>query len=94
MELNPIKQPIIALHGGVSSNESLLNFVNNVIKYMAPRGVNTCVIEVDYSFKMKCFPELCEGSIDPDVLAKACDDLRAAGVEPIPLFNTFGLEKP
>lgn len=80
----------IGIHAGPNYAEGLRNFTKAVTRYMAPKGVNLAVIEIDNCFQFKSFPQVSESNITAEDLKEACDTLRHHGVEPVPLYNCFG----
>ena len=84
------QKPIIGFHSCFGSQKTLRTYTDAVVKHMAPRGVNMAVMEINLGYRFKCHPELSEGDIDAASLRAACDEMRAAGVEPVILFNCFG----
>lgn len=83
--------PVIGYHsGGIVSKKALEKYTRAVIDYMAPKGVNMAVMEIDNCFRFKSFPQVSDGDITAEDLRAACNEMRAAGVEPVPLYNCFG----
>ena len=77
-------------HFGVRSAKDLKKNVDGAVKYLAPLGVTHLVIEINNAFKFESHPEISSGDITAEELRTACDRLRAAGIEPIPLYNCVG----
>ena len=70
--------------------EDLIGSTDGAIKHLAPLGVTHLVMEINNGFKFKSHPEISSGDITAEVLSECCDRLRAAGIEPIPLYNCVG----
>ena len=89
--------PVQGLHLGASDHSAEMTArdaaaCERFIREALPKeGINTLVLELDYTFRFRSHPELAnEDAMDRDAarrLAKACRD---AGVKLIPQFNCFG----
>lgn len=80
----------IGFHSHIPNAAALKNYVDAVVGYMVPKGVSFAVMEINNNFRFKSFPQVSSGDITAAELSEACARLRAAGVEPIPLYNCYG----
>jgi len=70
--------------------QALLGNVNGAIEYLAPLGVKYLILEFNNGFISKSHPEISDGDVSPELLKECCAKLRAAGIEPIPLYACMG----
>ena len=61
-----------------------------VIDMLLYLGYNTLTLELVGAAEYKSHPEINEGNITAEQLRACCDRLRAAGIEPVPLYNCYG----
>ncbi len=81
---------LFGYHFIASNNESLIDNVDGAIKYLAPLGLTHIIIEINNNFKFATHPEISCSNVTASALSNACDALRSAGIEPIPLYNCVG----
>lgn len=80
----------IGVHACIHNAKELKDYTKAVVKYMAPKGVNMAIMEINNRLQFKSFPQVSDGDISHEDLREACDALRANGVEPIPLYACYG----
>ena len=85
-----IAMNMFGYHFAVGSAKDLKKNIDGAVKYLAPLGVTHLVIEIDNAFSFESHPEISSGDITAADLRHACDRLRDAGIEPIPLYNCVG----
>ena len=89
-EMEIFQMKMFGYHFITNTAENLIGNTEGAIKHLAPLGVTHLVIEINNGFKFESHPEISSGDITAEVLSECCDKLRAAGIEPIPLYNCVG----
>ena len=79
-----------AYHLRIENEQSLFDNIDGAIKYLAPLGLTHLIIEINNAFKFESHPEISSSNVTASALSNACDALRSAGIEPIPLYNCIG----
>ncbi len=65
-----------------------LELWDELVPFMARSGINTCVIDLGEGVQYQSHPELAvKGSWSVDFLKKKLDEMRVAGITPIPKLN-------
>ena len=80
--------PVIGFHTLLATHEGVDSLIRLIREGLAPRGVNTLIAEMRFSFR--CFPEYSSGTItfeDASRLADVCDE---HGIRLIPLLPCLG----
>ncbi len=79
------------LHVYISNRENLPTIIRAIENQLAPKGLNTLVVEVDFNFQYQSHPELASATgmnkADVQQLLGVC---RRLGIELIPQFQCFG----
>ena len=81
---------MLGYHFKAVSAELLSENTLGAVKHLAPLGVTHIVIEINNNFKFESHPEISSGDITKELLSECCRKLRAAGIEPIVLYNCIG----
>ena len=81
---------IFGYHTQITDTRSLEANAEGAVKHLAPLGITHFILEINNNFKFESHPEISGSDITKKSLRDACDKLRAAGIEPIPLYNCVG----
>jgi hypothetical protein len=91
----PVKQAgsMRSVHFFTPDKEDLPLFNRAVTEVLAPMGINTVIVEVNYGFAYQSHPELNRsgaGAIDMADARAMAEVCKANGIKLIPLFNCLG----
>lgn len=79
--------PMVGFHTRIADKKSVPALVRLLEEGLAPRGVNTLILEFNPGYAYACFPEYATGTFDAAdaaVVRAACERL---GIRPVPLFQ-------
>ena len=83
--------PVRGLSIAAPSSAQVERFTRFIRQELAPRGVNTLILRVDYNFQYDSHPELRDGNAlsraDVNQLVRACHD---HGIRIVPQINLLG----
>ncbi len=83
--------PVIGLCIAAPSPEGLETFLSFMEKTLAPGGINTLVLRIDFSYEFQSHPELRdEGALSEAEVKKLVNTARKNGIELIPQINLLG----
>ncbi len=83
-------QTVKALHINVYDRENLRALGNAAQKELAPMGINTLIVEIDDRFQFQSDPKISAGDITADDARAFAKQVRDAGIDVIPLYNSLG----
>ncbi len=86
-----IKIPVKGLHISVPQKADIDMFVDFINKDLSKEGVNTLVLNFNYKYKFKKYPQLAaKGALDDVDIKKLVKACRQNNIKLIPLLNAFG----
>lgn len=80
--------PIIGFHTIIAEHESTDSLIRLIEEGLAPKGVNTLILEMRYAFR--CFPEYATGTVTYEDAQRIADTCETHGIRLVPLLPCLG----
>jgi hypothetical protein len=81
---------MVGFHSLVYNRQNLAALADFAVRYLAPMGVNTLIVEIDDRFQFKSHPELSGGDITAADARAFSKKVKAAGMDVVPLYECLG----
>lgn len=79
--------PMLGFHTRIGKKEGADAIIRVIEEVLAPKGINTLILEFNPGYKYECFPEFSNGVFDKEDALRVKEACKKYGIRPVPLFQ-------